>query len=43
MNSTSTARTIDILRQLFAAYGIPEHLVSHNGPQFTSEEFAENE
>ena len=27
------------LRKLFAAYGLPESVVSDNGPQFTSEEF----
>ena len=40
MASTSTTKTITYLRQLFATHGIPEQLVSDNGPQFTSEEFA---
>ncbi|XP_018123180.2 uncharacterized protein K02A2.6-like [Xenopus laevis] len=39
MKSTSTSYTIDILRTLFARTGIPEHIVSDNGPQFISEEF----
>ena len=30
-----------MLRNVFAAYGLPEHLVSDNGPQFTSTEFQE--
>ena len=41
MPSTSTAKTIEVLQQLFSRYGLPEHLVSDNGPQFRSEEFAE--
>ena len=27
------------LRQLFSCYGLPEQVVSDNGPQFMSEEF----
>ena len=39
MSSTSTSKTITVLRQLFAKYGLPEQVVSDNGPQFTSDEF----
>lgn len=39
MNSTTSAHTIDVLRCLFARTGVPEQLVSDNGPQFTAEEF----
>ena len=41
MKSTTAIATIKELRRLFAAYGLPERLVSDNGPQFTSAEFAE--
>ena len=41
MTSTSTEKTIAVLRNLFASYGLPEQLVSDNGPQFTSAEFSE--
>ena len=39
MPCTSAAKTITALRKLFASYGLPEQVVSDNGPQFTSEEF----
>ena len=41
MASTTSESTIAMLRRVFAAYGLPEHLVSDNGPQFTSTEFQE--
>ena len=40
MKSTTAGATIKALRRLFAAYGLPNQLVSNNGPQFTSTEFA---
>ena len=41
MSSTTADTTIAILRCVFAAYGLPEQLVSDNGPQFVSLEFAD--
>ena len=40
MDSTTSEKTIQVLRGLFSHYGVPEVVVSDNGPQFTSEEFA---
>ncbi|XP_039197757.1 uncharacterized protein K02A2.6-like, partial [Crotalus tigris] len=39
VSSTTTAKTIQVLRGIFAAHGLPDVLVSDNGPQFTSSEF----
>ena len=40
IQSTTVAKTIEVLRQMFSVYGLPEQIVSDNGPQFTAEEFA---
>ena len=37
--SASSERTMELLRDVFARYGLPEHLHSDNGSQFTSEVF----
>ncbi len=41
MSSITSSLTIDAFRGLFAAYGIPEEVVSDNGPQLVSTEFTE--
>ena len=41
MKATTAEKTIEVMRTLFLSYGIPEQVVSNNGPQFTSDEFAE--
>ena len=40
MKKTTAEKTITILRKLFSSYGLPEQIVTDNGPQFTSDEFA---
>ena len=40
MTSTSE-KTIEALRSMFAHHGLPEQLVTDNGPQFTSSEFSQ--
>ncbi|XP_060547811.1 uncharacterized protein K02A2.6-like [Pantherophis guttatus] len=39
MKATTTDATIRELRQLFATHGLPDILVSDNGPQFTATQF----
>ena len=41
MSTTTGASTVNALRLLFSAYGLPEQLVPDNGPQFTSYKFEE--
>ena len=41
MSSTTSTSTIEALRSMFSHYGLPEQLVSDNGPQSTSDEFAQ--
>ena len=41
MVSITSLKTIEVLRSLFARYGIPEEVVSDNGQQLASEEFSQ--
>jgi hypothetical protein len=36
MQSTTSAKTVEVLRNLFASYGLPQEEVTDNSPQFTS-------
>lgn len=40
MTNTTVGTTITALRDIFSRHGLPEILVSDNGPQFTAREFA---
>lgn len=39
MTTMTSTKTIEVLRSIFASYGLPEEVVSDNGPQFTSSEY----
>ena len=39
MSSTTAQATVQQLRRIFATHGLPQMIVSDNGPQFASEEF----
>ena len=40
LNKATTNTVTKALKEMFARYGVPDVLVSDNGPQFSSEEFA---
>ncbi|CAM1298210.1 Uncharacterised protein r2_g773 [Pycnogonum litorale] len=39
MSNTTASSTVSGLRKLYATYGLPERVVSDNGPQSVSDEF----
>ena len=39
MRRIDCAKTVEKLSKLFSIFGYPEHIVTDNGTQFTSEEF----
>nr|XP_037270158.1 uncharacterized protein K02A2.6-like [Rhipicephalus microplus] len=39
MTTTTSEKTAEKSRGVFAAYGLPEEIVTDNGPQFTSQHF----
>ena len=39
MPTTTADNTIEVLQKMFSVYGLPEQVVSDNGPQFTSAKF----
>ncbi|TKR59314.1 hypothetical protein L596_029004 [Steinernema carpocapsae] len=41
MSKTTTLSTIKVLQGVFCMFGIPEQIVSDNGPQFSSSEFSD--
>ena len=41
MKTTTSIETFAVLRNIFATHGLPVQVVTDNGPQFISKEFAE--
>ena len=41
MSKTTSASVITALKSVFARYGIPDVLISDNGPQYSAKEFEE--
>ena len=41
LHQATTATTLQALQTFFANFGLPEEIVSDNGPQFTATDFAE--
>jgi transposase InsO family protein len=39
MSHATSSTTVAALRHIFSNFGLPEHIVTDNGSQFTSEEF----
>ena len=39
MKTTTAETTLNVLRTIFARFGLPSQIVSDNGPQFIAEEF----
>ena len=42
MTSTTSGKTVEVLRFLCARHGLPKELVSDSGPQFVAEELQAN-
>ena len=40
LSTITSSKTIEVLRSVFAIYGLPQTIVTDNGPSFTSDEFA---
>ena len=40
ISNTTVLRILDSLRQMFAAYGLPNQIVTDNGSQFISQDIA---